>query len=54
MLRKPDDHATAYVRALAREHGDQARQRAARSTGIAWGLALGCAIGLAALVFGWL
>lgn len=52
MLRKPDDHATAYVRALAAEYGDRAREKAARTTGIIWGGAAGVLIGLAAFVFG--
>ena len=53
MIRKPDDYAVAYMRALAEEYGDRARERAARSTGILWGSALGTVVGLTALLLGW-
>ena len=52
MIRKPEDHAIAYVRALAEEYGDRAREKAARSTGILWGGALGTVVGLAAHLLG--
>lgn len=54
MIRKPDDYAIAYVRALAEEYGERARERAARSTGILWGGALGTVVGLTALFLGWI
>lgn len=53
MIRKPDDYAIAYMRALAEEYGDRAREKAARATGILWGGALGTLIGLAAFLLGW-
>lgn len=44
MLQRPDDWRTAYVRALAAESGDRARERAMRAKALWWGAGIGLAV----------
>ena len=54
MLRKPEQWEASWARAEAAEWGARAREKAARATGIGWGIAIGCAVGLAAFAMGWI
>lgn len=52
MLKRPEDFAMVWARAISEQEAEARREKAARTKGITWGLALGFAIGLAALAFG--
>lgn len=52
MLQRPDDWRTAYVRALAAESGDRARERAGRAKALWWGAGVGLFVSALAFIAG--